>query len=107
MKIFMVSFIWPKNNKYLQMKKILYNISIVVLSGVMLTSCKKFLDRKNEASFDSQSTFENSSKAEMAVLGIYNFTFYRMLYYQFGLGNDECISIEGNSIAKNMNSNYV
>ena len=89
------------------MKKILYNISIVLLSGAMLTSCKKFLDRKNEASFDSESTFENSSKAEMAVLGIYPFSFNRELYYQFGMGTDECISTEGNTNSKNQFSNYV
>jgi len=89
------------------MKKIFHHIAIVILSGAMLTSCKKFLDRKNEASFDSQSTFENSSKAEMAVLGIYNFTFNRELYYQLGMGTDECISTEGNTNSKNMIANYV
>jgi hypothetical protein len=89
------------------MKKILYNISIVILSGALLTSCKKFLDRKNEAAFDGQSTFENSSKAEMAVLGIYGLSFNRELYYQFGMGTDECISTEGSTNSKNMVANYV
>ena len=89
------------------MKKILYNISIVILSGAMLTSCKKFLDRKSESQFDSQTTFENSSKAEMAVLGIYSLSFNRELYYQFGMGTDECISTEGNTNSKNQFANYV
>jgi len=89
------------------MKKILYNISILILSGAMLTSCKKFLDRKSESQFDSQSTFENASKAEMAVLGIYGLSFNRELYYQFGMGTDECISTEGNTNSKNQFANYV
>ena len=89
------------------MKKILYNISIVILSGAVLTSCKKFLDRKSESQFDSQTTFENSSKAEMAVLGIYSLSFNRELYYQFGMGTDECISTEGNTNSKNQFANYV
>ncbi|OQP40033.1 glycan metabolism protein RagB [Niastella yeongjuensis] len=89
------------------MKKILYNISIVVLSGVMLTSCKKFLDRRSEASFDSESTFQDASRAEMVVLGIYSLSFNRELYYQFGMGTDECISTEGETNSKNMFANYV
>lgn len=89
------------------MKKILYNISILILSGAMLTSCKKFLDRRSESQFDSQSTFENASKAEMAVLGIYTLTFDRELYYQLGMGTDECISTEGETNSKNMCANFV
>lgn len=89
------------------MKKILYNISIVLLSGAMLASCKKFLDRKSQSQFDSETTFENSSKAEMAVLGIYSLSFNRELYYQFGMGTDECISTEGSTNSKNQFSNYV
>ncbi|MFL5747942.1 MAG: RagB/SusD family nutrient uptake outer membrane protein [Niastella sp.] len=88
------------------MKKILNNIAIVVLSGVMLTSCKKFLDRKNEASFDSESTFQDASRAEMFVYGIYSLSFNRELYYQFGMGTDECISTEGETNSKNMFANY-
>ncbi|MBO9202486.1 MULTISPECIES: RagB/SusD family nutrient uptake outer membrane protein [Niastella] len=89
------------------MKKILYNISIVVLSGVMLTSCQKFLDRKNEASFDSETTFKDASRAEMFVYGIYTLSFNRELYYQFGMGTDECISTEAENNSKNMFANYV
>src|SRR5690349_17782871 len=88
------------------MKKILYNISILILSGVLLTSCKKFLDRKSESQFDSETTFENASKAEMVVLGIYELSFNRELYYQFGMGTDECISTEGETNSKNMFANY-
>lgn len=89
------------------MKKILYNISILILSCAMLTSCKKFLDRKSQSQFDSETTFENSAKAEMAVLGIYTLSFNRELYYQFGMGTDECISTEGSTNSKNQFSNYV
>ena len=89
------------------MKKILYNISIMVLAGAMLTSCKKFLDRRSESQFDSETTFENSSKAEMVVLGIYELSFNRELYYQFGMGTDECISTEGETNSKNQFANYV
>jgi starch-binding outer membrane protein, SusD/RagB family len=89
------------------MKKLLYNISIVVLSAAMLTSCKKFLDRKNEASFDSESTFKDASRAEMFVYGIYSLSFNRELYYQFGMGTDECISTESETNSKNQFSNYV
>ena len=89
------------------MKKLLYNISIVVLSAAMLTSCEKFLDRKNEASFDSESTFKDASRAEMFVYGIYSLSFNRELYYQFGMGTDECISTESETNSKNQFSNYV
>lgn len=89
------------------MKKILYNISLLILTGAMLTSCKKFLDRKSESQFDSETTFENASKAEMVVLGIYELSFNRELYYQFGMGTDECISTEGETNSKNQFANYV
>lgn len=88
------------------MKKLFYNISILILSGALLTSCKKFLDRKSESQFDSETTFENASKAEMVVLGIYELSFNRELYYQFGMGTDECISTEGETNSKNMFANY-
>jgi hypothetical protein len=61
----------------------------------------------SESRFDSETTFQTVDKAEMAVLGIYPFTFNRELYYQFGMGTDECISTESETNSKNQFSNYV
>lgn len=89
------------------MKKIIYNITIVAFVALSLSSCKKWLDMPSESKYDSETTFQTVSKAEMAVLGIYPFTFNREIYYQFGMGTDECISTEGETNSKNQFSNYV
>lgn len=89
------------------MKKTFYYIIMLSIAGISLTSCKKWLDMPSEAAFDSETTFETVSKAEMAVLGVYPYTFNRELYYQFGMGTDECISTEGETNSKNKFSNYV
>jgi hypothetical protein len=89
------------------MKKIIYNISILVFTLLSLASCKKWLTMPSESKYDSETTFQTVSKAEMAVLGIYPFTFNREIYYQFGMGTDECISTESETNSKNQFSNYV
>jgi hypothetical protein len=89
------------------MKKIIYNISILTFTVLSLASCKKWLSMPSESKYDSETTFQTVSKAEMAVLGIYPFTFNREIYYQFGMGTDECISTESETNSKNQFSNYV
>ena len=89
------------------MKKIIYNITIVAFVTLSVSSCKKWLDMPSESKYDSETTFQTVDKAEMAVLGIYPSTFNREIYYQFGMGTDECISTEGETNSKNQFSNYV
>src|SRR5687767_13829705 len=89
------------------MKKIFSIIAIILAGSSMLSSCKKWLNMQSETQFDSETTFQSVSKAEMAVLGIYGLTFNREIYYQFGMGTDECISTEGETNSKNRFSNYV
>ncbi|RXK86592.1 RagB/SusD family nutrient uptake outer membrane protein [Filimonas effusa] len=89
------------------MKKAFYYILTLALAGATLTSCKKWLDMPSEMAYDSETTFASISKAEKAVLGVYPYTFNRELYYQFGMGTDECISTEGETNSKNKFSNYV
>lgn len=89
------------------MKKIIYNITIVAFVTLSVSSCKKWLNMPSESKYDSETTFQTADKAEMAVLGIYSSTFNREIYYQFGMGTDECISTEGETNSKNQFSNYV
>ena len=79
----------------------------ITFTLLSLASCKKWLTMPSESKYDSETTFQTVSKAEMAVLGIYPFTFNREIYYQFGMGTDECISTEGETNSKNQFSNYV
>jgi len=71
------------------------------------TSCQDWLDMPSETKFDSTTIFESVSKAEMAVLGCYSNTFNRELYYQLGMGTDECFSTEGETNSKNQVANYL
>ncbi|WP_207514608.1 RagB/SusD family nutrient uptake outer membrane protein [Longitalea luteola] len=89
------------------MKKIIYNISILTFALLSLASCKKWLTMESDSKFDSESTFQTVDRSEMAVLGMYSFTFNREIYYQFGMGTDECISTEGETNSKNRFANYV
>ncbi|MBP1612706.1 MAG: outer membrane protein, nutrient binding [Bacteroidetes bacterium] len=88
------------------MKKILNIICIAVITW-SLASCQDFLDTPSETKFDSETIFESVSKAEMVVTGCYPNTFNRELYYQLGMGTDECISTEGLTNSKNQVANYV
>lgn len=91
------------------MKRIynIYYATGIVLSLFTLSSCKKFLDQPSESKFNSQTIFETVGKAEMVVVGCYSQTFNRELYYQLGMGTDECISTEGETNSKNQVANYV
>src|SRR5690606_35540531 len=81
----------------------------IVIAGLLLgtTSCKDFLELPSEKDFDSSTIFEDVGKVEMAVLGAYTSTFNAELFYQFGMGTDECFSTEGETNSKNQVSNYV
>lgn len=87
------------------MKKI---INILGVSAMLLafTSCEDWLDMPSEAKADSSTIFETVGRAEMTVVGCYANTFNRELYYQFGMGTDECISTEGTTNSKNQVANY-
>ena len=87
------------------MKKLVYIISIT--AALFSTSCKDWLDLPSQSDFDSSNIFENVSRVEMALLGAYTSTFNNELYYQFGMGTDECFSTEGETNSKNQVSNYV
>lgn len=87
------------------MKKI---INILSLSAMLLafTSCEDWLEMPSEAKADSSTIFETIGRAEMTVVGCYANTFNRELYYQLGMGTDECISTEGTTNSKNQVANY-
>lgn len=87
------------------MKKIALYMAGIALMGT--TSCSDFLDLPSEKDFDSSTIFEDPGKVEMALLGAYTSTFNAELFYQFGMGTDECISTEGETNSKNQVSNYV
>ena len=85
--------------------KYIYFVIIVSLLG--FTSCKDWLDLPSEKDFDSSTIFEDVGKVEMAVLGAYTSTFNAEQFYQFGMGNDEAFSTEGETNSKNQVSNFV
>lgn len=89
------------------MKK--YKYLYVIFAGLLLgaSSCKDWLELPSEKDFDSSTIFEDVGKVEMAVLGTYTSTFNAELFYQFGMGNDESFSTEGETNSKNQVANYV
>lgn len=88
------------------MKKL---INILGVSALLLTQtgCQDWLDMPSKNKFDSSTIFENVSRAEMVLLSCYTQTFNRELYYQLGMGTDECISTEGETNSKNQVANYL
>jgi len=88
------------------MRKI-YNIIGFIVIILTFSSCQDWLDMPSDTKFDSSTIFESTSKAEMAVLGCYSNTFNRELYYQLGMGTDECFSTEGETNSKNQVANYL
>src|SRR5690606_12219015 len=86
-----------------------YKFIYMALAGLLLSTsaCKDFLELPSEKDFDSSTIFEDVGKVEMAVLGAYTSTFNAELFYQFGMGNDEIFSTEGETNSKNQVSNYV
>ncbi len=88
-------------------RKTFINIAYITVATLLLTSCKKFLDKPSVDNFDSRTIFESVGRAEMVVVGCYSQTFNRELYYQLGMGTDECMSTEGETNSKNQVANYV
>ena len=83
-------------------------VSILCVACLLTTgSCKKFLDLPSQSDYDSNNIFENADRVEMALLGAYTSVFNTELYYQLGMGTDECFSTEGETNSKNQVSNYV
>nr|WP_319397573.1 RagB/SusD family nutrient uptake outer membrane protein [uncultured Carboxylicivirga sp.] len=90
----------------MKINQIKYILSLVMVS-FLFSSCEDWLDMPSESKFDSSTVFESVGKAEMAVLACYPNTFNRELYYQLGMGTDECMSTEGDTNSKNQMANYV
>lgn len=88
------------------MKKIIYIVGVLLATAGMI-SCSDWLDSPSEDKFDSGMVFENADRVEMVILGAYKNTFNRELYYQLGMGTDECISTEGETNSKNQVANYL
>lgn len=88
------------------MKRILVLASVTVIV-VSLGSCKKFLEKPSATAYNSQTIFENVTRAEEAVVGCYAPTFDTEEYYQLGMGTDECMSTESQTNSKNEVSNFV
>ncbi len=78
------------------MKKYKHILSLCGLVFI-LSSCHDWLDIPSESKFDTNTTFENASKAEMAVLGAYSAAISQEMYYQLMSGTDECMSTEPNN----------
>lgn len=89
------------------MKGYKYIYFVIIVSLLGFTSCKDWLDLPSEKDFDSSTIFEDVGKVEMAVLGAYTSTFNAEQFYQFGMGNDEAFSTEGETNSKNQVSNFV
>lgn len=90
--------------------KIRKHILISGLAAFMLfgtVSCNDYLEIPSKSKFDSESVFEDVTRAEMAVLGCYPNTFNREFFYQLGMGTDECFSTESETNSKNQIANYV
>ncbi|MCW3786586.1 RagB/SusD family nutrient uptake outer membrane protein [Plebeiibacterium sediminum] len=89
----------------MKMNKV-YILGLALLS-LLFSSCEDWLDMPSESKYDSSSVFESVGRAEMAVMACYTNTFNRELYYQLGMGTDECMSTEGDTNSKNQMANYV
>lgn len=89
------------------MKGFKYIYFVIIVSLLGFSSCKDWLDLPSEKDFDSSTIFEDVGKVEMAVLGAYTSTFNAEQFYQFGMGNDEAFSTEGETNSKNQVANFV
>jgi starch-binding outer membrane protein, SusD/RagB family len=87
--------------------KYIYNIAIVSFLAVLMSSCENYLDITSESSANSETIFQSTTKAEEALVGCYPYTFNAELFYQFGMGTDECFSTESTTNSKNQVANYV
>lgn len=88
------------------MKKIIY-IASIFIGALSLGSCNDWLEMPSESKYDSETVFETVERAEMAVIGCYPSIFNRELYYQLGMGTEDCFSTEGETNSKNQVANYV
>ena len=88
------------------MKTNLYIICMAVLMA-LTTSCEDWLEMPSESKFDSSTVFETVGRAEMTLLGCYSSTYNAELFYQFGMGTDECFSTEADNNSKNNIGNYL
>lgn len=87
------------------MNKIIKFLAIpALLMG--LTSCEDWLELPSESKMDSQSAFDNISRAEMTVMGCYAWLHTQELGYQLLEGTDECASTESNSKYNVSNYDY-
>lgn len=88
------------------MKKI-YIAAIGLLSIGLFASCQDWLEMPSESKLNSETIFNDYTRAEKVLLGCYPQTYNAELFYQFGASTDECISAEGSTNSKNQVSNYV
>ena len=87
------------------MNKIIKFLAIPALVAG-LSSCKDWLDLPSESKMDSQSVFNTIGRAEMTVMGAYNWLHTQELGYQLLMGTDECSSTESNSKYNVSNYDY-
>lgn len=88
-------------------RKNIYMAGCMMLMALVGTSCQDWLDMPSESKYDNESTFSSVEKTELAVVGCYPSSFNREMYYQLGMGTDECISTESETNSKNQVGNYV
>lgn len=84
-----------------------FNILSMAVLLLTATSCEDWLDMPSETKVDSTTVFESVSRAEKSLLGCYPSTFNAELFYQFGMGTDECFSTEADNNSKNNVGNYL
>lgn len=84
-----------------------FNILSMAVVLLTVTSCEDWLDMPSDTKVDSTTVFESVTRAEKALLGCYSSTFNAELFYQFGMGTDECFSTEADNNSKNNIGNYL
>ncbi len=87
------------------MKKYRYILALAL--PILALSCDNFLEIPSETKFDSQTVFQDESRAEMAVLGAYEAGWSDELWYQLGMGTDEVYSTESVTNSKFQLGNYM
>ena len=88
------------------MKKIISTITLATAGLLAFTSCQDWLDMPSESKADSQSLFENITRAERTVVGAYASLHTQELGYQLLEGTDESSSTESNSKFNVSNYDY-
>jgi starch-binding outer membrane protein, SusD/RagB family len=108
--------IWPKNNKYAQMKKITY-ITILFFAGLGISSCKKdFLNTSSPSEFTPDLVFSSPAYTDFAIMGTYalltqDYLYSARLPLNYATNSDiEVVGADNNSYKENTNrglSNYL